>query len=59
VKNPEKAAKIIACSFYKDLRRAGFETKLVLANLVAARSVNPSRLWQKAGLIFLIPKTKH
>jgi len=28
--NPEKAAKIIARSFYKDLRRAGFETKQVL-----------------------------
>ena len=30
VKNPEKVAKIIARSFYKDLRRAGFETKQVL-----------------------------
>ncbi|MDQ7065413.1 MAG: hypothetical protein Q9P90_14345 [candidate division KSB1 bacterium] len=30
VQNPEKVAKIIARSFYKDLRRAGFETRQIL-----------------------------
>lgn len=30
VRNPEKVAKIIARAFYKDLRKAGFETKQIL-----------------------------
>jgi hypothetical protein len=30
VRNPEQVARIIARSFYKDLRRAGFETKQIL-----------------------------
>lgn len=30
VKNPEKVAKLIARSFYKDLRRAGFDMKQIL-----------------------------
>ena len=30
VRNPEKVAKIIARSFYRDLRKAGFETKQIL-----------------------------
>jgi L-methionine (R)-S-oxide reductase len=30
VTNPEKVARIIARSFYKDLRKAGFETKQIL-----------------------------
>ena len=55
VQNPEKVAKIIARSFYKDLRRAGFEPRQILvvaSELIESLNVTLKRTQHKTRRIF-------